>query len=64
MEVWGDREMEHWGIHSWRFYSLLDMAFLFCCGASMWLSMPIFSWFVEQLMRNGMVKMALLGEIH
>ena len=59
---WGIGALEHWGIHSWRFHSLLDMAFLFCFGASIWLSMPVFSWFVEQLMHNGMVKMVLLAE--
>jgi hypothetical protein len=40
------------------------MAFLFYYGASIWRSMPVFSWFVEQLMRDGIVKMALPGEIH
>jgi hypothetical protein len=47
-----------------RFFSLLDMPFLFCYRESIWRSMLVFSWFVEQLMRNEIVKMVLLSEIH
>jgi hypothetical protein len=65
--LWGNRGIGIWGyrgIHSRRFFSLLDMPFLFYYGESIRRSMPVFSWFVEQLMHNGIAKMGLLAGIH
>jgi hypothetical protein len=66
MGRWGVGALEHWGTGVSVLgdsLSLLDMPFLFCCGWSILLSMPVFSWFVERLMHNGIVKMGLLAEI-
>jgi hypothetical protein len=52
------------GICSRWLLSLLDLPFLFYYVASILRSMPVISWFVQQFMHDGIVKMVLLAEIH
>jgi hypothetical protein len=52
-----------WSIGLWvRLFSLLDMPFLIYFFVSKSLSMPVFSWFVEQLMRDETVKSCYLAK--